>query len=53
MVQLERGQYYFDSVNKAWLQFIEMENDYYWFFYMDEDRHVAYYDFELENLREY
>ena len=53
MMNLEHGQYYYDAINKAWLQFIEEKNGYYWFYLLDEDRHVCYYDFELENLREY
>ena len=51
--ELEFGQYYYDSVSHDFLIYDGEENGYYWFILIDENRHVAYYDFELENLRRY
>lgn len=50
---MERGHYYYDIVNHALLIFQEESDGYFWFYFPDEDRHVAYYDFEIEQLREY
>lgn len=57
-MKLENGQYYYDFVNHAWLQFCEEKDGYYWFYMLEEDgykteRHVAYYEEELANIREY
>jgi hypothetical protein len=57
-MKLESGQYYYDFVNHAWLQFCEERNGYYWFYVLEEDgyktgRHAAYYEEELTNIREY
>lgn len=52
-MELIEGQYYWDEVYHVGLIFEEKTNDYYWFYCTDENRHVAYYEFELENLRRY
>ena len=52
-MELIKGQYYFDYVNHVILIFEGESDGYYWFYCTDEGRHVAYYDFELENLRRY
>lgn len=51
--ELEIGQYYFDAVNHGFLIYDGEENGFYWFYLTDENRHVAYYGFEIENLRRY
>ena len=48
-----QGQYYWDQVYHVGLIFEEEQAGYYWFYCIDEGYHVAYYDFELENLRRY
>lgn len=50
---LEHGQYYWDQVNHIGLIFEDQYDGYYWFYCTDEDRHVAYYEWELKNLRRY
>ena len=52
-MELIKGQYYWDHINHVGLIFEDKTNGYYWFYCTDEDRYVAYYDFELENLRRY
>lgn len=52
--ELEIGAYYFDvTLRGSFLIYDGEDNGYYWFYLTDENRHVAYYDFELENLRRY
>lgn len=50
---MKRGQYYLDTVYHVILIFEEEKNGLSWFYFPEEDRHIAYYDFELENLRRY
>ena len=52
-MELERGGYYWDEVNHVAVIFEEETDGYYWFYCTDEHRHVAYYEYELENLRRY
>lgn len=51
--ELEIGQYYYDYIYNTYLIYDGETDGYYWFIMVDENRHVAYYDFELENLRRY
>lgn len=51
--ELEVGQYYWDFKYHLSLIFRGQEGDYCWFYCQEESRHVAYYEWELENLRRY
>ena len=51
--ELEVGQYYWDFKYHLSLIFREQEGDYCWFYCQEESRPVAYYEWELENLRRY
>lgn len=51
--ELQIGHYYFDCIYNSFLIYDGEENGYYWFILSDESRHVAYYEWELDNLREY
>lgn len=53
MIKLECGQYYIDSIFHVVIVFEQELEGYYWFYYSEEDRHIAYYEYELENLRRY
>jgi hypothetical protein len=53
IMELIQGHYYWDEVNGGGLIFEEEIDGYYWFYFIEEDRHVAYYEYELENLRRY
>lgn len=50
---MERGQYYLDSNACIIIIFEEEQDNIFWFYCPEEDRHVAYYDFEIKNLRRY
>ena len=52
-MELIHGGYYWDTINHVGLIFDEKNDEYYWFYCTDENRHVAYYEEELENLRRY
>lgn len=52
-MELIQGQYYWDEVNHVGLIFEDESDGYYWFYCTDDNQHVAYYPFELENLRRY
>lgn len=52
-MELLQGGYYWDDINYVGLIFEEESDGYYWFYCTDENRHVAYYEEELENLRRY
>lgn len=52
-MELQHGAYYWDEINHVGLIFEEEKDDYYWFYCTDENRYVAYYEYELENLRRY
>ena len=52
-LNLVHNEYYWDNVYNCGLIFEEEENGYYWFYCTDENRHVAYYEEELDNLRRY
>lgn len=53
MIELVRGQYYIDNIFHVIIIFEEKNDGYYWFYYPEEDRHVAYYEYELDNLGRY
>ncbi len=52
-MELQHGAYYWDKINHVGLIFEDESDGYYWFYCTDENRHVAYYEYELENLRRY
>ena len=52
-MELTQGQYYWDEVNHVGLIFEDISDGYYWFYCLDENCSVIYYDFELKNLRRY
>lgn len=52
-MKLEHGEYYWDEVNHVSLIFDNKSDDYYWFYCIEKNRHIAYYEYELENLRRY
>lgn len=53
MVELISGQYYVDNIFHVIIIFKEKSDDIYWFYYPEEDRDVAYYEYELVNLGRY
>ena len=50
---MEYGQYYWDPINHVTLIFEEEFNGIYWFYCPDNSHILAYYEFELKNLRRY
>jgi len=52
-VELRHNDYYYDSLYNNLVQYVEYKNGYYWFYCPEDNRHFAYYEYELDNLREY
>lgn len=52
-MELQHGAYYWDKISHVDLIFEDESDGYYWFYCTDEYRHIAYYEFELENVWRY